>query len=120
LKTEKTILIEQKETKYTCDICRGIKTEEEQALYKTKGVYDRFKYRIHTCEICKKDVCGCCSSGFDTDYLEPDLCSNDRPDYVCKICWAIGEKYIKEIKEIRDKAEVREEELMRKWKEACK
>jgi hypothetical protein len=39
LKTEKTILIEQKETKYTCDICRGIKTEEEQALYKTKGVY---------------------------------------------------------------------------------
>jgi hypothetical protein len=120
LKTEKTILIEQKETKYTCDICRGIKTEEEQALYKTKGVYDRFKSEIHDCFLCGKDVCSCCCSEYDNEYLMPGHFSGDYPSYVCKICWAIGEKYIKEIKEIRDKAEVREEELMRKWKEACK
>jgi methionyl-tRNA synthetase len=67
------------------------------------------RYRSHTCEICRKDICPKCE-GHEDDF------GGDHPDVWCKRCWDIGTIYRAEIKNLEDKIE----EVRKMWEARCK
>lgn len=74
-----------------------------------------------SCRICEKDVCSACSIllDLDIDLQNPSFLS-DYPDHICKNCWGEGKKYRDSIQDIRNEADIAEEELWKKWKRKMK
>jgi hypothetical protein len=113
---EETYIIEKiKKTIFTCDRCKGKKNENKDNHCRPEAD-SQFRKRIHTCIICGKDVCMCCSMEYDFDRLEPGSYEGDSPDYCCDKCWEIGKEYIDIIKRYREELEEVEKLMMSEWR----